>query len=149
MVYYGTIQNFCCVSLHFTVVTVQFEKTLYPAFELNQTYEVCVVKTGGVTSGSISALVSVCDNLDRNDPVMLGSGVDEAAGSGIYADYRELTLSVTLLPTQSRVCVFGSVTDDMVVENVEAFDICLTANTERVVVGPIDRSSVIIEDNDG
>ena len=140
----------CCASFSVaSVITIEFERTLYAAFESNQTYEVCIVRTGGTGGESVSALVSVCDNFDRNDPEVLDSEIQEAVGSGMFPDYRQSTFTVNMLPNESRVCVFGSVSDDTLVENVEAFDICLTTSTEGVVVGQNDRASVIVEDNDG
>ena len=132
-----------------SVITIEFERTLYSAFESNQTYEVCIVRSGGTGGGSISALVSVCDNFDRNHPEVLDSEIQEAEGSGMFPDYQQSAFSVNMLPNESRGCVFGSVTDDALVENVEAFDICLTTSTEGVVIGQNDRASVIVEDNDG
>ena len=121
-------------------MTVEFEKTHYIAFEYNMTYEVCVVKTEGHTTQSVTTRITICDPKLRKNRIL---------GSGDSPDIIPHGSSVTIQPGEDKSCVTSLVLDDNVVEKQESFEICLETNDDVVVIGTKDIATVRIVDNDG
>ena len=63
-------------------------------------------------------------------------------------DYVSLQLAVLFSPLKAESCVEVAITDDMVVEELEVFGLCLEELDPTVMVGTVNTTTVTIIDDD-
>ena len=122
---------------------VEFSDSMLMVSEDEKRLMVCLIKRGETTLQS-SVSVTTCDRTVQGFQ-MARENKEPGPFSG---DYASLQLMAIFEPDESESCVDVQITDDVVVEDVEIFGLCLDQIEETVIIGPVNTTTVTIVDDD-
>ena len=124
-------------------VIVEFSDSMLRVSEDEKKLTVCLIKRGETTLLS-SVSVTTCDK-SVNGLQMARENDEPGPFSG---DYESLLLSAFFEPEEFESCVDVEITDDIVVEELEVFGLCLEQIEETVLIGTVNTTTVTIVDDD-
>ena len=119
-------------------VKIQFENEIVNVTEKDETVTICLEKMGVITTFSTVRVFSCGHETLLKTAVSDGSGMD----------YDEVDVEVTFESSDVIKCIDVTITDDEMVEMLEAFGVCVEVVTTNVEIGPKDRVTIIIIDDD-